>query len=66
MSRWASRAPQGEDHKRLLAAMRGFGEVSVFKPAASRKESAELYVLARAFDPRAFDANEAALTELNC
>ena len=63
---FVAKALQGEDHKRLLAAMRGFGAVSVHKPAASRKESAEVYVLAKAFDPRAFDATESALAALNC
>jgi len=41
---------QGPDWQRLIARCRaGFGEVKTLKPAGSRKESIEQYVLARHF-----------------
>jgi 23S rRNA (uridine2552-2'-O)-methyltransferase len=51
---------QGESHQALLRALRTFSKPSVHKPAASRKESAEVYVLAAKFDPLRFDEHGAA------
>ena len=55
----------GESHMALVRALRTFSTASVHKPAASRKESAEVFVLASKFDPLRFDAQgAAALREL--
>mmetsp|Transcript_2648 Transcript_2648/g.5593 ORF Transcript_2648/g.5593 Transcript_2648/m.5593 type:complete len:265 (-) Transcript_2648:19-813(-) len=50
------KALQGEDHQTMIAAMRKFGKVAMHKPAASRQESAEVYVSLRGFDPDKFDS----------
>ena len=39
----------GEDKQRLLRAVRQFSAASMHKPPASRKESTEIYLLARGF-----------------
>ena len=51
---------QGESHQALLRALRTFSKPSVHKPAASRKESTEVSVLAAKFDPLRLDEAGAA------
>lgn len=45
----------GGELQKLMVALREFSEPSLHKPPASRKESAEVYVVARNFDPIRFD-----------
>ena len=51
---------EGSEQQALLAALRTcFGEKpKLLRPEASRKESAELYVCARKFDPRRYDLDK--------
>ncbi len=49
---------QGAEQEDLARRMRKFfGTVKLVKPRASRKESSELYVCARGFDPASFDTH---------
>jgi len=50
-----AKALQGADHHALVKAARRFGKVSTLKPKASRRESAEVYLCVRDFDPGRFD-----------
>ena len=47
----------GEDRQRLTRAVRQFGTASTHKPPASRKESRELYLCVREFDPARLDSS---------
>ena len=47
----------GEDRQRLTRAVRQFGTASTHKPPASRKESRELYLCLREFDPARLDSS---------
>tara|TARA_B110001452_G_scaffold201528_1_gene171610 strand:+ start:1227 stop:1895 length:669 start_codon:yes stop_codon:yes gene_type:complete len=48
---------EGEDKQRLLRAVRQFSDASIHKPPASRKESSELFLCLRQFDPERLDAS---------
>ena len=50
-----AKALQGEDHTALVQAMRKFGKLTIQKPAASRKESSEVYLHLTAFNHEHFD-----------
>ena len=49
---------QGADAPKLVKALRTFFEPSLFKPPASRSESAEVYLVAKRFDPVRFDKSK--------
>mmetsp|Transcript_54779 Transcript_54779/g.126145 ORF Transcript_54779/g.126145 Transcript_54779/m.126145 type:complete len:234 (-) Transcript_54779:28-729(-) len=58
------KALQGEDYVQLVRALRMFGAVSIQKPAASRRESAELYIFLHRFDHDRFDGAISTLQEI--
>ena len=48
---------QGADAPKLVRAVRAFSEPSLFKPPASRSDSAEVYLVAKQFHPKRFDSS---------
>lgn len=48
---------QGADLPKITKALREFSKPTLFKPAASRKESAEVYMAITSFDPMRFDGS---------